>query len=134
MPDKKTLISGTAPKISAPFVHNISDFFLNEEFEQEGEHQRSPTTSSQHISTNQSPGPVVTETLAATPTLQSVDQKSDSPLPEPSILSYDIAKLLDEIAANVRDINIKVDQYNDLMEKTYEYLKLRYQNTLTDDM
>lgn len=146
---KKSIVSGTASKMPPSFLDNLSDFSSDDELQQEQEQLQQPPQTSQNISTEQpSQTPTVpttepitttptqlptTEPMVTTPTSQSIEQTSDSSSLQVLTPSYDIAQLLDEIAANVRDINAKVEQYNCLMEKTYEYLKLRYRDTLTDE-
>ncbi|VDO35797.1 unnamed protein product [Brugia timori] len=132
---KKSIISGMGPKMPPSFLDNLSDFSSDDESQQQPEQPEQPQPqNTPTMSTEQSPqAPTVptNESMPVTPEQQSVEQTSDSPqMPTPS---YDIAQLLDEIAANVREINVKVNQYNSLMEKTHEYLKLRYRDVLTDE-
>lgn len=131
---KKSLISGKEPRTPTSFLDSLSEFSSEEdEGQQVGQQQPIVTTISPAV---QPPQSMSTDSVPASPATssdQSTNQTSELPSQDLSPSHNDISILLDEIATNVRDINTKVNRYNELMEKMYEYLKARYSNSLTDD-
>lgn len=139
---KKFIVSGKSTDMPASFLDNLSDFSSDEESlespespiqqqsaEENGKSQITTSTGS-ILETNTPEPPVI---LPNTLPIAATDQESESTSSELSIPTPDIVQLLDDIAAKIQDINLRVEQYNSLMEMAYEYLKLRYHSTLTDE-
>lgn len=121
---RKSIVSGKDPRTPASFFDNLSEHSSDD-----GEIQKpQPTQSSQSM--NQA---LANATIGIATAASNHTSPPDIPPQEPSTPLHNITTLLDNVAANVSEINVKVDQYNDLMETTYKYLKSRYGDKLTDD-
>ncbi|KAK7595198.1 hypothetical protein V9T40_001631 [Parthenolecanium corni] len=140
---KKALISGEAPNMPSSYLESLSDFSSDEEELQPQSplnQQQQPLVDPQQQSTSTSTADtdVSSQTQPnATVIIPTPNQLTDTspvaPSQNTSPPEENISKLLDEMAANIREINCNVEQYNDIMEKTSDYLKIRYSDILTQE-